>query len=460
MCFGSDRQARECVDSGVNSAQSGNMISGGRINFRHISRIVDNLSMSSVPSPKLKWDIFCKVVDNFGDIGVCWRLCCDLASRGHRVRLWLDDTSALTWMAPAGCPGVVVIDCSQGIPRNALTTMSDVLVDTFGCEFAINLIAIKAINMPASPQNGTKNSPVWLNLEYLTAESYAERSHTLPYTHHAGPAAGWTQRYFYPGFNGRTGGLLREADLFERQKAFDRAVWLNQLLGRNDMVESSFPRGRESTSATIDSHLCGNDRMGDIENTRFISLFCYEPAALEALIDQLTATQSATHLLVTAGRATAAVKAILEHKRRLKPAYLLPILLSISYLPTLTQHDYDHLLWACDLNFVRGEDSLVRAIWAGKPFIWQIYPQTDGAHHKKLDAFLDMMNAPASLKLAHVAWNADPSSITTKETNDQAPRWPALDLPSWAQSAQNLSKTLRNQDDLTASLIAFAEKNS
>ncbi|MEO7887531.1 MAG: elongation factor P maturation arginine rhamnosyltransferase EarP, partial [Polaromonas sp.] len=43
----------------------------------------------------LQWDIFCKVIDNFGDIGVCWRLAADLASRGHKVRLWVDDASAL-----------------------------------------------------------------------------------------------------------------------------------------------------------------------------------------------------------------------------------------------------------------------------------------------------------------------------------------------------------------------------
>ena len=191
-----------------------------------------------------------------------------------------------------------------------------------------------------------------------------------------------------------------------------------------------------------------------------------KPVALEVLIDQLSATQSATHLLVTAGRAAAAVKTVLEHKKRLQPAYLLPKLLLISYLPALTQQDYDHLLWACDLNFVRGEDSLVRAIWAGKPFIWQIYPQTDGAHHAKLDAFLDMMEAPASLKQTHLAWNADSNATetkvakVTKDTQENARCWPALDLPLWAQSAQNLSNKLRSQDDLAASLIAFVEKNS
>ncbi len=399
--------------------------------------------MSSV----LRWDIFCKVVDNFGDIGVCWRLCCDLAARGHSVRLWLDDPSALGWMAPVSYPNVALIDCSQGIPEAALTTMGEVLIDTFGCEFAIKLIAVQATNTPATFKNGIQNRPVWLNLEYLTAESFAERSHTLPYTHHTGPAAGWTQRYFYPGFNTQTGGLLRETDLPQRQAAFDKVVWLNQL----SQLSPSF-----ALNFATQAH----------DDTRFISLFCYEPVALEALIDQLSATQSATHLLVTAGRAAAAVKTVLEHKKRLQPAYLLPKLLLISYLPALTQQDYDHLLWACDLNFVRGEDSLVRAIWAGKPFIWQIYPQTDGAHHAKLDAFLDMMEAPASLKQTHLAWNADSNATetkvakVTKDTQEHARCWPALDLPLWAQSAQNLSNKLRSQDDLAASLIAFVEKNS
>ena len=386
--------------------------------------------MSSAPSPQLKWDIFCKVVDNFGDIGVCWRLCCDLAARGHSVRLWLDDVSALVWIAPAGCPNVTLIDCSQGIPSTALTTMGDVLVDTFGCEFAINLIAAKAINTPATAKNSLKNDVLWLNLEYLTAESFAERSHTLPYTHHAGPAAGWTQRYFYPGFNERTGGLLRETDLVERQKAFDKTVWLNQLSQGFDL---------------------GFTTQAD-DATQFISLFCYEPVALEALIDQLAARKTPTCLLVTPGRAAAAVKTVLEHKKRLQPAYLFPEQLSILYLPALTQRDYDHLLWACDLNFVRGEDSLVRAIWAAKPFIWQIYPQTDGAHHVKLDAFLTMMDAPASLKAAHRAWNADAPNAQSK---DQAHPWPELDLPLWAQSAQNLSIKLQGQTDLTANLVAF-----
>jgi uncharacterized repeat protein (TIGR03837 family) len=395
---------------------------------------------------KLNWDIFCNVVDNFGDIGVCWRLACDLAERGQTVRLWVDDVSPLGWMAPHGHANVEVIDCKNGIDQHfkvAKYTLGDVLIDTFDCEFAINLIAAKAINTPATGINDTifeETKPVWLNLEYLTAESFAERAHTLPYVHHSGAAQGWTQRYFYPGFNDKTGGLLREASLFERQEAFSKAAWLADL--KFEVSDHS----RTDAMNSIHSSSC------------LISLFCYEPAALESLIDLLAASQTPTCLLVTAGRATNAVKTVFKDKNRLQPAYLLPKQLSILYLPQLSQTDYDHLLWSCDLNFVRGEDSLVRAIWAAKPFIWQIYPQHDGVHLAKLAAFLEMMDAPASLKAAHAAWNAATNAATDDST------FPEFELttclPVWLEGAQNLSNRLRLQVDLASNLIAFAEKNS
>ncbi len=130
-------------------------------------------------------------------------------------------------------------------------------------------------------------------------------------------------------------------------------------------------------------------------------------------------------------------------------------LLSISYLPLLSQDEFDELLWACDLNFVRGEDSLVRAIWAGKPFVWQIYPQDDGAHHVKLDAFMDMLGAPESLRDFHRAWNAG--------AGDEAL---ALDLhafasdrSAWQQTALQARDRLAALPDLTGSVLQFVRKN-
>ena len=126
-------------------------------------------------------------------------------------------------------------------------------------------------------------------------------------------------------------------------------------------------------------------------------------------------------------------------------------LLSISYVPPLTQPDFDHLLWACDLNFVRGEDSLVRALWAGKPFVWQVYPQGDDAHLAKLAAFLDMLDAPLSLRRFHAAWNSQQSSSPVMD-------FPAPDLPAWQRCTLAARSRLLAQEDLTSRLLGFVAK--
>ena len=356
----------------------------------------------------MQWDIFCRVIDNHGDLGVCWRLACQLAALGERVRLWVDDATALHWMAPAGCDGVRVIDWldAAAVQAAAAAPPPDVLVEAFGCEPAPELIARFAEPVPAG-----KPDRAWINLEYLSAEPYVERLHGLPSPVFKGPGAGLTKRFFYPGFTAGTGGLLREPELMERQARFDRAQWLQA---------QQIPR----------------------RNERLVSLFCYEPPALAALLARLESDAEPTRLLVTAGRATRAVEAWVSSQS-------LPDrwpggrgTLSISYLPHLTQRDFDHLLWACDLNFVRGEDSLVRALWAGAPLVWQIYPQDDDAHHAKLGAWLDWLDAPPSLRLFQRVWNGfDDSPLPALET-----------LGPWRETAQRARRRLRGQADLVTQL--------
>ncbi len=357
----------------------------------------------------MRWDIFCEVIDNFGDIGVCWRLSADLAARGEQVRLWVDDPSALAWMAPQGCPGVEVRQWARPLEVGDLPP-SDVWIEAFGCTIAPEFVAACAHQMGA---NGLK--PLWINLEYLSAESYVERCHALPSLVRDGPAQGRQKWFFYPGFTARTGGLLREADLAQRQAAFDAQAWLRA---------HGVPDRRPSE--------------------RIISLFCYEPPALQALLEQLAQADTPTRLLVTAGRATRAVQSALLDKKWLQRLFHGREQLLISYLPALEQRDFDHLLWACDANLVRGEDSLVRAIWAGKPFVWQIYPQDDAAHHAKLVAFLDRTQAPASVRQFHRVWNGLHTSAL-----------PDLALPEWGPSAEALRTRLVQQPDLATQLLQF-----
>lgn len=371
----------------------------------------------------MRWDIFCKVIDNFGDIGVSWRLAADLAARGEQVRLWVDDARALAWMAPDGCAGVEVRTLAQALDGALVAGLpaSDVWVETFGCD-----IPAEFINASTPRIEAGLTRPVWLNLEYLSAETYVERSHALPSPARGAPVAGNVKWFFYPGFTPRTGGLLREPDLLQRQAGFDAAAWIARLQPR--LVW-------EPMSAQ------------PVDGARRISLFCYEPAALAGLLRQLDQAPTPTHLLVTSGRATAAVKAIFNDQNSLQPGPNQLNQLSISYLPHLTQRDYDHLLWACALNFVRGEDSVVRAIWAGKAFVWQIYPQEDGVHQAKLDAFLDRLQAPPSLRAAHQAWNAQ----------DCETALPAMaeNLADWQRAAQDARAVLLAQPDLVSALLQF-----
>jgi len=152
---------------------------------------------------------------------------------------------------------------------------------------------------------------------------------------------------------------------------------------------------------------------------------------------------------VADGRASDAVRAVLT--RRAAQGLPAWTRLTIHTLPRLSQVEFDHLLWACDLNGVRGEDSLVRALWAGKPLVWHIYPQDDDAHLAKLDAFLDWLGADATLRAAHHAWNST-----------RAPVHPAvLDLTKlklWADTVQRAREKLLQMDDLSTQLLGFIAK--
>ena len=339
----------------------------------------------------MRWDIFCKVIDNHGDAGVCWRLAAELGARGHAVRLWMDDSSMLAWMAPQGAPGVQVVSWSDPAPD---LEPGDVAIEAFGCDPPPSFVA----RMAALP-----TPPAWLNLEYLSAEAYVERSHGLPSPVMHGPGTGLVKHFFYPGFTPRTGGLLREQELAVRRAAFDRGAWLRQW---------GIAPGR----------------------ARVLSLFCYEPAALPQLLQQLAQAAKPTELLVTAGRAAAAVRQHAVQGTGLR----------VHFLPLLSQLEYDHLLWSCDLNFVRGEDSFVRGLLAGVPSIWQIYPQGDDAHHAKLEAFLAWLQPPPELRDFFRVWNGLGGAL------------PALDIPRLRATAASAFDRAQALPELASGLVRFA----
>jgi len=150
------------------------------------------------------WDIFCDIIDNHGDLGVTWRLSEALANRGESVRLWIQgDASALDWMAPQGHPRVRVLGWEE-CPTSPTGPPGDVLLEAFGCEPPMAWVQHCA-------EQGRENEqafPVWINLEYLSAEAYVERCHGLASPVMSGPGKGQTKWFFYPGFTDKTGGLI------------------------------------------------------------------------------------------------------------------------------------------------------------------------------------------------------------------------------------------------------------
>jgi len=328
---------------------------------------------------KVTWDIFCSVVDNYGDIGVTWRLARQLvAEHDLSVRLWVDDLDAFVPLCP-GADAAASQQWHEGVEVRAWPVAwlpvqpADVVIGAFACQLPAPYI--DAMRARATP-------PLWLNLDYLSAEDWVEGCHGLP----SPQPNGLRKVFFFPGFTDKTGGLLREASLLARRDALQQSA----------QARTAFLQGL-GVQARNDAQL--------------ISLFAYENSQLGPWLDALAADTCATHLLVPRGRILGDLGNWLGEVELAVGDVHQRGALTVQILPFVSQDDYDRLLWCCDFNAVRGEDSFVRAQWAGRPMLWHIYVQEENAHWEKLDAFLDHYRQGLSDEAAQAmvalwrAWN-------------------------------------------------------
>jgi uncharacterized repeat protein (TIGR03837 family) len=370
--------------------------------------------------------LFCKVVDNYGDIGICWRLARQLEQEhGVAVTLWVDDLRSFQRMCPE-----VAVDCD--VQRIGSVTVrhwrdqdgvftaddvADIVIEFFACDIPPAYIAAMAERTP---------HPVWLNLEGLSAEEWVEGCHALP----SPQARSLTKYFFFPGFTGKTGGLLRESGLAQQRQAFQQdAAAMAAFLSRFGVTPAEMAALK-------------------------VSLFCYPQAPVAALFDAWQSSDKAITCLVPEGVAVDAVEKFLGRTAQAGTSASRGAL-TVRVLPFIPQPDYDKLLWACDLNFVRGEDSFVRAQWAGKPFIWHIYPQDEDLHHVKLNAFLQRYTATTK--------NLSEFSLSWNEATKKAVNWRSLwalfeaDMPKIAIMATDWQHQMLANGDLTSNLLKFAE---
>ncbi|HET7833433.1 MAG TPA: elongation factor P maturation arginine rhamnosyltransferase EarP [Gallionella sp.] len=401
-------------------------------------------------------DIFCNVVDNYGDIGVCWRLARLLAQEhGLAVRLWVDDLVSMQKLCPEvdahqalqHCRGVDVRHWPVQFPE---IEPAQLVIEAFACELPERYVAAMALQ---------RHKPVWINLEYLSAEDWVEECHKLPSPH---PRLPLVKYFFFPGFTPQTGGLMLERDLLDRRIAFERDSRQQRAFWQSLGMETPSP-------ATLK-----------------ISLFAYENAALAGLFDAWAASPQPVLCLVPEGRILPEVRQYFKDAASLESP--LPLAgvpkagnpqsskldaelsqgpgerasysrgnLTVCTLPFVEQERYDLLLWACDINFVRGEDSCVRAQWAGRPFVWQIYPQHDAVHWDKLQAFLKLYQAPLSPAASQAVqglwreWNNE---------GQAGQAWPAFATAQTelTHHAENWARHLA-ENNLVLNLLDFCQKS-
>ena len=366
--------------------------------------------------PVPRCDVFCNVIDNFGDAGVCWRLVRELCfTRGWQVRLIIDCPALLQKMAPRlaeSCgalqpQGIEIVDWSLASDL----TPAEIVVEAFGCHLpAAYLTRLRALG----------KAPVWVNLEYLSAESWIEDCHLLP---SPDPMTGIAKFFFFPGFTPRSGGLIREARIDDFRKQMQHAEF------RRDWLRK-----------------IGIDVSAD---ESLVSLFCYPDSPFDAVFDAWRQSARPVHCLLLEGLAEEDLQKISAN------ATLHGI--RITRIPFLPQDDFDRLLMACDVNFVRGEDSFVRALWAGKPFVWQAYRQEELAHQDKLQAFLDryLPAMPVDARLAVDAWHQGWNGFSPLAMAD----WAALvkHAPEIEEHLQSWSASLQSNGNLSETLAVFCE---
>ena len=360
-----------------------------------------------------RWDVFCRVVDNFGDAGVCWRLARQLvAEHGLDVTLWIDRRATLARFEPAidtdtpiqSAAGVTVRSL---VDDEAAPSLPGMVVEGFGCGLPTRYLDAMA---------NAAHPPCWINLEYLSAEPWVDTAHALASVH---PRLPLTRHFWFPGFTQRTGGLIREAGLLDARNRWQRRQ-------RND------------------------------RDPLRILLFGYPNATLPALFDAWAEGDEAIACLVPEGVATAALDTWLQGDVPHPGHGATRGRLSIDVVPFTTQEGFDRRLWSADVNFVRGEDSFVRAQWAARAFVWQPYPQAQNAHRLKLDAFLARFTCGLEASASHALaafWHA----FNGEDVNGAVAAWPAYraGITSYAAHGRRWAVELAAIPELTAGLVDF-----
>lgn len=373
--------------------------------------------------------VFVRVIDNYGDAGVGWRLSCLLAEYLHmHVRLWIDDTDALNKLVPAPEKQArITIEAWQGdaMMQQQLSAAADpvLVIETFGCELP-----------PQVLERMGQCRPLWLNWEYLTAEDWAVGLHAMSSLQPNG-----LEKYFwFMGIDADSGGLLREPDYLAEREKFRQQPQLQQAFRQ----EYGLP----------------------LQHTGQLWLvFAYTSGQWAQWMAMWQQADTPVTLWLAGGQVIESLRAakLIAPEELQQEGDICELgNVTLVRIPFVPQAAFDRLLWLADAAIVRGEDSFVRALWAGLPFFWHIYRQDDDVHLQKLHSFWfkAMQGWPAELRQAFTVLSDDlnGAGAVSSLKREQAWQYLCAHWQSWVKSAAAWSEMLHGQDNALEKLARFS----
>ena len=373
--------------------------------------------------------VFIRVIDNYGDAGVGWRLSCLLAEYLHmHVRLWIDDTDALNKLVPAPEKQArITIEAWQGdaMMQQQLSAAADpvLVIETFGCELP-----------PQVLERMRQCRPLWLNWEYLTAEDWAVGLHAMSSLQPNG-----LEKYFwFMGIDADSGGLLREPDYLAEREKFRQQPQLQQAFRQ----EYGLP----------------------LQHTGQLWLvFAYTSGQWAQWMAMWQQADTPVTLWLAGGQVIESLRAakLIAPEELQQEGDICELgNVTLVRIPFVPQAAFDRLLWLADAAIVRGEDSFVRALWAGLPFFWHIYRQDDDVHLQKLHSFWfkAMQGWPTELRQAFTVLSDDlnGAGAVSSLKREQAWQYLCAHWQSWVKSAAAWSEMLHGQDNALEKLARFS----
>lgn len=279
-------------------------------------------------------DIFCQVIDNYGDVGVTYRLAREFKRvyPNKKLRFVINQIEELNLIRKSENIEVILYKDISKMENSA-----DLIIESFGCEIPKEYM-----------DKALKNSKLIINLEYFSAEKWVDDFHLQESF-----LGGNLKKYFFiPGLSEKSGGILLDNEFLERKKK----------------VEANKEYYLEKFGIKEKYDLIG-------------SVFSYEKN-FDSLIEELKKLNKKVILLILSEKTQKNFIKYFDNGNNYDK-------IKFVKLPFFTYDKYEELLALCDFNLVRGEDSFVRALLLGKPFLWHIYPQDENTHIKKLESFLE-----------------------------------------------------------------------